>query len=863
LGIVTAGKSYLDVCQALIDLGIDQAMADEMGLTVYKLGMPWPLEPEGIRQFAGDLEEILIIEEKRPLIEDQLKGKLYGLSLKGRPQIIGKFDEHGNKLLPSTGELSPAKIARIIAGRLERFGDYPFLNERVEFLARKEAALEKLTTNLERTPYFCSGCPHNTSTRVPDGSRAMAGIGCHTMAVWRDATTATFTQMGGEGVTWIGQAPFTETSHVFQNLGDGTYFHSGLLAIRAAVAAGVNITYKILCNGAVAMTGGQPMDGELTPASITHQVYGEGVGRIVVVSDEPDKYGKADNFAAGVTIHHRREMARLQGELRTTPGVTILVYDQLCAAEKRRRRKTMPAAPRRVFINEWVCEGCGDCSAVSSCLSVVPLETGLGRKRMINQSNCNMDYSCLDGFCPSFVTVEGGQLKQPAPEPMAEYELPAPDQVDHDGVYSILIGGIGGTGVVTIAALLGTAAHLEDKNIQVLDQTGLAQKFGAVMSHVRIAERTQRIHTARIPAGEANLLLGCDLVVAASKEALGKLDPQSSHTVLDTYEEMTSGFLVQRDFKLPGCDLRDAIRKNTAPGQIHEINATGLASHLLGNSIGANMLLLGVAWQKGLIPLEESSIFRAIEVNGVAVAENIRAFSLGRRAACDPEGLQKLLPGVSAESKSDQSLEVLINLRVEYLCDYQDRAYANRYEQVVREVERVEGECSHDSARPVTEAVVRNLFRLLACKDEYEVARLYTSTPFLTGLQDRMEGDYRIQLHLSPPLLARTDPKTGYPEKIVFGSWMISAMKILARLKFLRGSWLDLFAYSKDRKAERQLLVDYEASIENIIQLMRSGNLPLAMELAAWPDEVHGFGPVKAAAMVQATKHREALMQQD
>ena len=862
LGIVTTGKSYLDVRQALCDLGIDAQMVDQTGLAVYKVGVPWPLEPAGVRAFADGLEEILVVEEKRPLIENQLKGSLYGVFSNGGPRIIGKLDESGKPLLPVTGELSTAMIARAIAARIDRMGHYPVLDRRIEFLARQEAVLDSLTTSIERTPYFCSGCPHNISTRVPDGSRALAGIGCHTMAVWRDSTTMTLTHMGGEGVTWIGLSPFTDIPHVFQNLGDGTYFHSGLLAIRAAVSAGVNITYKILFNDAVAMTGGQPVDGALTPALITRQVFGEGVRRIAVVSDAPEKYSGADQFAAGVTIHHRREMDRLQRELRETAGVSVLVYDQLCAAEKRRRRRrgTVPAAPRRVFINELVCEGCGDCSAVSSCLAITPLETGFGRKRVINQSVCNMDYSCVDGLCPSFVTVEGGRMKKPDVKPMPLPDLPEPQPVAGDGVYSILITGIGGTGVVTVAALLGTAAHLEGKNVRVLDQTGLAQKFGAVMSHVRIAAGSDEIHTARIPAGAADLLLGCDLVVAAGKGALVKLDPQRSRTVLDTYEEMTSGFLTSNDFKLPGCGLRDAIRRNTAPGQLHEINATSLANRLLGNTIGANVLLLGFAWQQGLVPLRESSILRAIELNGVAVEQNKQAFASGRQAAGDPEGLRTLLAGISNGDEPVRDLEAIINLRVAELGKYQNETYAGRYEQAVREVARIESECIDTPARPVTESVARNYFRLLAYKDEYEVARLHSSTSFLNKLRNQLSGDYRIQLHLSPPLLARTDPDNGRPQKIIFGEWVVPWLKVLARFRFLRGTWLDPFSYGKERRAERQLIADYEETMETIVRQMNVANHSLAIELASWPKDIRGFGPVKAAAIARAAKRREELL---
>ncbi|MDX1654902.1 MAG: indolepyruvate ferredoxin oxidoreductase family protein, partial [Candidatus Competibacteraceae bacterium] len=637
-GVVTTGKSYLDVMQALEDLGIDQQEAARIGLRVYKVAMVWPLERDGIRDFARGLEEVLVVEEKRAVIENQLKEQLYNWREDVRPRVIGKFDEERNWILPSTGELTPARIARVIAARIRRFYNSERMEQRLAFLETKEQALAKPRPTLERAPHFCSGCPHNTSTVVPDGSRALGGIGCHYMATWMDRRTETFTHMGGEGVTWIGQAPFTETKHVFQNLGDGTYFHSGLLAIRAAIAAKVNITYKILYNDAVAMTGGQPVDGVLTVPQISHQLYGEGIRRIAVVSDEPNKYPDRTLFARDTTFHHRDELEQVQRELREVSGTSVIIYDQTCAAEKRRRRKKkiIPDPPKRVFINETVCEGCGDCSIKSNCLSVIPKETAFGRKREIDQSSCNKDYSCVNGFCPSFVTVHGGGLRKPqASEGHPRFkDLPEPRLPAAAKPYDILITGVGGTGVVTIGALLGMAAHLEERGCSVLDMTGLAQKFGAVVTHVRIADDPQSIHAVRLAAGNARLLLGCDMVVAASADALAKLDPDKSVAVVNSHQSMPAAFTRNPDLQFPDHAMREAI--NEAVGEkAHFVDAANLAAALLGDSIGTNLFVVGYAWQLGLIPLSGESILKAIEINGTAVEFNKKAFMWGRLAAVD------------------------------------------------------------------------------------------------------------------------------------------------------------------------------------------------------------------------------------
>ncbi len=686
-GIVTTGKSYLDVRQALDDLGIDEAYAAAIGFRLYKVAMSWPLEREGIRHFAEGLEEILVVEEKRAVIENQLKEQLYNWREDVRPRVVGKFDENRNWILPSNGELTPAQIARVIAGRIARFHTSPRIAERLAFLEAKERQLGANVVPFARTPYFCSGCPHNSSTKVPEGSRALAGIGCHYLAQFMDRSTATFTQMGGEGVPWIGQAPFTETPHVFANLGDGTYTHSGVLAIRAAVAAKVNITYKLLFNDAVAMTGGQPLDGGLTVPMLTRQLAAEGVGRIVVVTDEPDKYPADVDFAAGVAVRHRDDLDVVQREFRDIPGVTAIVYDQTCAAEKRRRRKRgrYPDPAKRAFINDLVCEGCGDCSKTSNCLSVTPVETEFGRKRAIDQSSCNKDYSCVEGFCPSFVTVHGGGLRQRPSGELGEDGLPSlpePALPALGAPYGILVTGVGGTGVVTIGALLGMAAHLEGKGCTVLDMTGLAQKGGAVYSHVRIADRPDQIHAVRIAAGNAHLLLGCDLVVSASADALSKLEPGHSRAIVNRHETITGDFTRNPDLAFPTDALERSITAATGPDRTEFLDATRLATGLLGDSIAANLFMLGYAYQRGLVPVSAAAVERAIALNGVAVEFNRNAFRWGRRAAADSELVERRATppaAVPASHRLSETIDQIIDRRVAFLIDYQDSAYAGRY----------------------------------------------------------------------------------------------------------------------------------------------------------------------------------------
>ena len=871
LGIITCGKSYLDVRQAFDALGIDERLAAEIGIRLYKVGMVWPLESAGVRHFAEGLEEILVVEEKRQLIEYQLKEELYNWREDVRPRVVGKFDEkgewgqpHGDWLLPACGELTPAMIARVIAARIGRYVTSDRIKARLAFLEAKERALEKSVIPIQRTPHFCSGCPHNTSTRVPEGSRALAGIGCHFMATWMDRSTQTFSHMGGEGVAWVGQAPFTETRHVFANLGDGTYFHSGLLAIRQAVAAGHPITYKILYNDAVAMTGGQPVDGSLSVPQIARQLEAEGVKRILVVTDGTERaYGPPD-LPQGVPMRNRDEMDLLQRELRDYPGVSALIYDQTCAAEKRRRRKRGKLADpaRRVFINEAVCEGCGDCSEKSNCLAVAPIETEFGRKRTIDQSACNKDYSCLNGFCPSFVTIEGGQLRKGRAMQADESgfaTLPEPTLADTKATWGILITGVGGTGVITIGALIGMAAHLDGKGVTALDMTGLAQKFGAVFSHVRIADRPEDIHAVRVAAGEADAVIGGDIVVSANAEALAKMRAGITHAVVNCAETPTAEFIRNPDWQFPLATMQRTILEATGEGRSDFIDAGKFATTLMGDAIFSNLFLLGFAWQKGLIPVSQAALQKAIELNGVAVEANRKAFLWGRRAAHDRAAVERFArpPTTVVDLPRAETLEDVIARRAEFLTAYQDSGYADRYRALVDKVRATETPLG---ATRLAEAVARNYFKLLAVKDEYEVARLHADPAFLARIASAFEGDYRLHFHLAPPLLAKTDPATGLPKKRAYGPWMLTAFRWLAKLKFLRGGTLDFFGKTEERRLEQRLIAEYERDMVELLTRLDASNHDVAIELASLPEHIRGFGHIKLRAAGAAQKRRQELL---
>ena len=864
LGIVTTGKAYLDVRQALDTLGISKAQAADIGLRVYKVGMSWPLDKTGLRAFANGLEEILVIEEKRPLLEDQVKAQLYSQSAQTRPRVIGKFDETGARVLCSHGTLSPGEVARLIAARLNRFYTSEQIQGRIAYLDRKERALLRSPLSVVRTPYFCSGCPHNTSTKVPDGSRAMAGIGCHYMALWMDRSTATFTQMGGEGATWVGQAPFTDTKHVFQNLGDGTYTHSGSLAIRQAIAAGVTMTYKILYNDAVAMTGGQAVEGRPTVAAIAAQVRAEGVQRIAIASDEPEKYAGLAAFPPGSTVHHRETLDAVQRELREVPGVSVLIYDQTCAAEKRRRRKRglYPDPPKRVFINDLVCEGCGDCSVASNCLSVVPLETEFGRKRAIDQSSCNKDFSCVDGFCPSFVTVHGGAIRKrevTAPDANAALaDLPAPPTPALEEPYGIVVAGVGGTGVITIGALLGMAAHIEGRGCTVLDQTGLAQKGGAVLSHVRLAPQPEDLSAVRIDTGGAQVLIAADMVVGASPQAIAMVDQDTARVIVNSHEIPTAASTLAPDADLQADELRARLRDSVGAGRSDFVDATGIATALFGDSIATNLFLLGYAVQKGTIPVGLDAIRKAIEINGVAAERNLHTLDWGRLAAHDPAAVERAL-GIApdaGETKTEETLDDLIDHRAAFLADYQNDAYAQLYRDLVERVRRAE-EDRAQGREGLARAAARYAFKLMAYKDEYEVARLYTDGTFKKKLAHQFEGDYRLEFHLAPPLMAKPDPNTGRIAKRRFGAWMMTAFQILARLKGLRGTAFDPFGRTPERRRERQLIADYEKLMGELCASLHDANHALAVELAEIPEHIRGYGAIKDRS-IAAAKEKEA-----
>ncbi|MCR9257100.1 MAG: indolepyruvate ferredoxin oxidoreductase family protein [Alphaproteobacteria bacterium] len=863
LGIVTTGKSYLDVRQALDEIGLDADACARIGLSVYKVGIPWPLEPRGLRRFAEGLDEILVVEEKRPLMEGQIKEALYDLPTERRPRVVGKYDEEGNWILPSTAELYPEQVAKVISQRLRRLSLPEDVAAAVDRYSNQPPGPQSQSVGFARTPYFCSGCPHNSSTKVPEGSRALAGIGCHFMTLWMDRETETFTQMGGEGTPWIGQAPFVEDDHVFVNIGDGTYTHSGALAIRAAIASGVNITYKILYNDAVAMTGGQPADGLFTPLDIARQMKAEGAKAVRIVSEKPETY--PTSLDAGITVDHRDELDRVQRDLREIKGTTVLIYDQTCAAEKRRRRKRgqLEDPNKRIFINEQVCEGCGDCSAQSNCVSILPVETEFGRKRAIDQSSCNKDYSCTKGFCPSFVGVIGGKPRKAkaagdGPFPV----LPEPTLPSVDRPYGILVGGIGGTGVVTIGALMGMAAHLEGKGVTILDQTGLAQKGGTVLSHVRIADKPENIHTNTLPQGGVDLLLGCDLVVAAGDDSLRIISPERTRAVINTQEVMTGAFVLNPNVQFPAQRLKDALDRAVGGDAVTYVDASKLATAALGDSIAANLFMLGFAWQKGLVPLTEEAILKAIEINGVAVPFNRQAFLWGRRAAHNPDLTRDRLTPSTTEAprhrQMSESLDETIDRRAAILVDYQDKAYAERYRAVVEKVRVAEAK-RRPGSQALTEAVARYLFKLMAYKDEYEVARLYSDPTFLRQLDRQFEGDYTLEFHLAPPLIAPKDPETGRLKKMRFGPWMLRVFGLLAKMKGLRGTRWDPFGRTEERRMERRLIEDYIDQLDRLLPAVTAENFDSLVAIARIPEDIRGYGHVKERH-VKAARTREALL---
>ncbi|MDH1378642.1 indolepyruvate ferredoxin oxidoreductase family protein [Comamonas aquatica] len=906
-GLIASGKAYNDMRQALVDLGLDDAVCRQLGIRVHKVNVVWPLEASITRDFAQGLQEILVVEEKRQVIEYQLKEELYNWRPDVRPNVLGKFDEQPgddsggewsmpnpsqNWLLRPKADLTPAIIAQAIAKRLKKLGVPADIEARMEqrlavIAARERALVELPAGGNDRTPWFCSGCPHNTSTRVPEGSRAVAGIGCHYMTTWMpDRNTSTFTQMGGEGVTWVGQSHFTQEAHVFANLGDGTYFHSGLLAIRQSIAAGVNITYKILYNDAVAMTGGQTV-GERpeghSVAQIAHSLRAEGVVKLVVVTDDPSKYhGRThhidanparaqhqeliNDLPAGIEVFHRDELDRIQREFRAIPGCTAIIYDQTCATEKRRRRKrgTLATPDKTVVINELVCEGCGDCSVQSNCLSVEPVETPFGRKRRINQNTCNKDYSCVNGFCPSFVTVEGGTLKKPKKEKKGDLSslpaIPEPQLPRADTAWGIVVGGVGGTGVITIGSLLGMAAHLEGKGVITQDAGGLAQKGGATWSHIQIANRPEAIYTTKVDMAKADLVIGCDPIVAANKASLAVMQNGRTFVALNSHGTPTAAFVHNPDWQFPGGSCEAAIAGAVGPGLVGSFDAEQAAVQLLGDSIYTNPLMLGYAWQKGRVPLTRAALMRAMELNGVQVANNQAAFEWGRRCAhklAEVEALYRTAQVIQFVKKT--GLQELVAQREQFLTGYQNAAYAAQYRSFVDQVQAAEGRLG--SSTRLTEAVARYLFKLMAYKDEYEVARLHTDPAFTAKIADMFDGDYKLVHHLAPPLSAAKDAQ-GHLVKKSYQPWIRSAFGVLAKLKGLRGTPLDLFGRTAERRTERALIVEYRDCITQLLPQLTADKLELAVQIARIPEDIRGYGHVKERHLVAARGKWQGLMQQ-
>ena len=858
-GIVTTGKGHLDLMEALRILGIDRKEAKRIGLDVYKVGMVWPLEHDGALDFVQRKHEVLVVEEKRGLIESQFKEYFYDHPGRKPKRMVGKFDEQEQPLVPWVGELSPIQLAGIVAKRLD--SQVPGLN-----LTERAMHLRDGGSNLidikgaTRMPYFCSGCPHNTSTKVPEGSQALAGIGCHFMANWMDRDTDGLIQMGGEGVNWISRSKFNGNRHIFQNLGDGTFYHSGSLAIRQAVAAGTNITFKILYNDAVAMTGGQPVDGPLSVEAIAHSLRAEGIERIALVSDTPEAF-KASDLPPGTTISHRRELDAIQRELREIPGVTALIYAQTCATEKRRRRKRglMQDPKKFVVINDLVCEGCGDCSVESNCLSVIPKETPFGRKRQIDQNNCNKDYSCVNGFCPSFVTVEGERRKSAADGARADVSaLPAPEHMAVDGTFDLLVTGVGGTGVITVGALITMAAHLEGKGASVLDFMGFAQKFGPVLSYIRIADVPGEINQVRIEDARADALIGCDLVVSSSPKASRTYSPDHTRVVLNSAEMATGDFVRHRDANLRADDRIDAIRANVDDLSI--VDANRLAGRAMGDTIYANVLLLGYAWQKGLVPVSEAALMRAIELNGVKVDENRNAFNWGRIAAAAPESIDEILsPGWQSPAKADSTDEVIERRRA-FLVDYQNQALADRFSSLVDSVRSAEWNIGGTDT--LTAAVARSYFKLLAYKDEYEVARLHTQTGFLESVRQEFGDRASVKFHLAPPILNAGRDARGRPRKKTFGAWMIPVFRTLAAMRGLRGTAFDIFGYTAERRMERALIGEFEQVVGQLLAGLEAGNLPLASEIAGEYMDIRGYGPVKDEAVAEVRQRVTGKLEQ-
>ncbi|WP_299911044.1 indolepyruvate ferredoxin oxidoreductase family protein [uncultured Paracoccus sp.] len=859
-GIVTTGKSHLDTLEALRLLGIDRARANEIGIDLYKVGMVWPLEGQGALRFASEKQELLVIEEKRGIIESQLKEQFYDFPGHKPERMVGKHDESGKRLIPWTRELGAVMLARIIAARLDHNFPGLGLTGKAENIVAPPKLIE--VDGATRTPYFCSGCPHNSSTKVPEGSEAMAGIGCHFMASWMNRKTSSLIQMGGEGVNWVARSKFNGSKHIFQNLGEGTYYHSGSLAIRQAIAAGTNITYKILFNDAVAMTGGQHVDGPITVEAIARSVTAEGAKKVVIVSDQPEQFRKGD-FPDGITIEHRRDLDRVQRELREIPGCTVLIYQQTCATEKRRLRKRgkMEDPKKFAVINPLVCEGCGDCSVESNCLSVEPLETEFGRKRKINLNSCNKDFTCLNGFCPSFVTVEGGTLKKGAAKDSAAYErlkadLPAPVLPDLGASWDILVTGVGGTGVVTVGQLIAMAANLEGKGASVLDFMGFAQKFGPVLSYIRMSATTEGVHQAKIEPSSADALIGCDLVVSSTPKASLTYRPGVTRAVVNTAIMPTGDLVQNRDADLKPGQRLQAIAQTVDAARLRTLDANALAEALVGDTVFANVMMLGAAWQAGLVPLGEAALMRAIELNGVKPDLNKAAFTWGRITIHTPDAVERIaaLPVSPA-----LTLQEMIDRRAAFLTEYQDARWAETYRAELAGIRTAEARVM-GSEGALTEAAAKGLFKLMSYKDEYEVARLHSETGFLEGLKDRFEGEFTVKHHLAPPFLPSGSDARGRPFKRAFGPWIQSGFRHLAKRKHLRGTRWDIFGYSAERRMERALIGEYRDLLTRLAAGLTAENHAEASHIAAMVMEIRGYGPVKDEAVGKVRREVAAAM---
>ncbi|MFN3262710.1 MAG: indolepyruvate ferredoxin oxidoreductase family protein [Pikeienuella sp.] len=857
IGIVSAGKSWLDVAHALDLLGIDEETAERIGLTVYKPAMIYPLEPTGLKEWAEGLDLVIVVEEKRSLIESQIKEILYDAPK--RPRVVGKRDEADNVLFPVEMGLSPVDVALKIGKMLFDEGVASEIGtRRIEALesAANSANVEKTP---ERTPWFCSGCPHNTSTRLPDGSIGFAGIGCHFMAQWMDRGVIGYTHMGGEGVNWIGESRFVTTDHAFQQLGDGTYNHSGAQAIRAAVAADASVTYKILYNDAVAMTGGQTLEGGLDVYRIIEEVKAFGVRKVAVVYDEKEAFNPK-RVPAGVKTFTRDSLDEAQKELRKIKGPTVLIYVQTCAAEKRRRRKRgkFPDIDKRVYINPEVCEGCGDCGVRSNCVSVAPLDTELGRKRQIDQSSCNKDFSCLKGFCPSFVTLHGATPKKEKAAGLDLPDLPEPTLPEFEKVWNTVTTGVGGTGVVTIGALLGMAAHVEGKGAGVMEMAGLAQKGGAVQIHCRIAKRPEDITAIRVATGEADVVIGGDLLVTAGSKTLALMQTGRTGVVCNTYEINTGEFTMDGGFRIPADRLRLGLEARVGADKVAYLNATRLAEKLLGDAIYSNVLVLGAAWQMGRIPLLKASILKAIELNGAGIEGNKAAFEIGRWAVAFPEQAEAAIAPKAAKT---MSWEEKLAYRHDRLVAWGDKDWAERWMKSVRAAEAAEAkvrEATGGRADGFAEAAAFGLFKLMSYKDEYEVARLHSET-LEAQVAEKFDGVEKIEFHLAPPILGRKDSQ-GRPVKTTFGPWMMPVFKRLAKMKHLRGTMWDVFGYTAERKGERRAIDEHEALIGELCAGLKAETHSVAVQLAGLPLQIKGFGHVKAANEAAAAKRREELL---